>query len=72
MKGAKAKIDKIWEMINKEMFTCEAPYQFIEMSDKMGSNTFYSTNITHEEAKLISEAMVSGYISESGVDQLLT
>ena len=36
------------------MFTCEPPYKFIDVSDKMGSTSIYSSNITYEEAELIS------------------
>jgi len=56
-------IDKILALISKEVFTETEPYAHIGFPDKGGQTSYYSSNVTSEEAKKIDEFCQSQKIS---------
>lgn len=48
-------IDKILELIEKEMYAEEDPYKMIGFRDANGTTSYYTSNITQAEAKRIDD-----------------
>ena len=54
-KSHKDIVDSIWERIEKEIYTEEDPFRIIGFRDNNGTTSYYSANITSEEAKKVDE-----------------
>ena len=61
--GAQAELDKIYSMVEKEMFTEREPYATLGFSDKNGVSAYYSGNVTEEEARLCDEFCIAKSLS---------
>jgi dipeptidyl-peptidase-3 len=46
----RARIDELWNLTNLELYEFAPPYYLIEMPSKGGSSSYYSSNVTQEEA----------------------
>lgn len=51
----RAELDKLINMVEKEMFSEDEPFAALGFSDKNGVSGYYSGNVTEEEAKLVDE-----------------
>ena len=48
-------IDNIWSRISHEVYTEEDPHQHIGFPDKKGVTSYYSANVTSDDAKFIDD-----------------
>ena len=48
-------LENIWARIEREVYTEEDPHQHIGFPDKNGVTSYYSANVTSDDAKFIDE-----------------
>lgn len=48
-------VDELWAAIEKEVYAEEDPYRILGFRDDNGTTSYYSSNITSADAKLIDE-----------------
>lgn len=59
----RAELDKLFSMVEKEMFTEDEPFAALGFSDKNGVSAYYSGNVTEAEAKLVDEFCIERKLS---------
>jgi dipeptidyl-peptidase III len=56
-------VQKIWHSINKEVYNEEDPFRILGFRDNNGTTSYYSSNVTSDDAKKVDEFCQANKIS---------
>ncbi|CAD8147171.1 unnamed protein product [Paramecium octaurelia] len=57
-------VDQVWDNIRKYIYNYEKPYGLIDLQDKNGSNSYYSTNLSGELLEAVDKYLIAQGVSE--------